>query len=142
MRFWDSSALVPLILQENETETMRAVMATDSQLLVWVTTGVELASAIWRRSRGGELSEPARTAALTALTELEGAWNTAVDIVQIAARARRILATHPLRAADACQLAAALHLCRERPGTIEFVTLDDRLAEAARKEGFRVLPTP
>ncbi|MFY9343542.1 MAG: hypothetical protein WAT39_13685 [Planctomycetota bacterium] len=55
-------------------------------------------------------------------------------------RARRLLANHPLRAADACQLAAALIACRERPDALGFVTLDSRLAEAARREGFTVLP--
>jgi predicted nucleic acid-binding protein len=55
-------------------------------------------------------------------------------------RARRLLAAHPLRAAAALQLAAALVACDERSDVPPFVTLDDRLAEAARREGFVVLP--
>lgn len=45
---------------------------------------------------------------------------------------------HPLRAADALQLAAALVLSDFEPRTLPFVTLDDRLASAARREGFEV----
>ena len=45
------------------------------------------------------------------------------------------------RAGDALQLAAAVIACDERTGLLPFVTLDDPLAEAARREGFRVLPT-
>jgi hypothetical protein len=55
-------------------------------------------------------------------------------------RARRLLAVHPLRAADALHLAAALIACDERSDVLPFVTLDDRLAEAARREGFDVVP--
>jgi hypothetical protein len=50
------------------------------------------------------------------------------------------LALHDLRAADALQLAAALIACDEQPALLPFVTLDRRLADAARREGFRVLP--
>jgi hypothetical protein len=55
-------------------------------------------------------------------------------------RARRLLAAHPLRAADALQLAAALVACDERSDMLAFVTLDDRLAKAARRGGFVVVP--
>lgn len=95
-------------------------------MLVWAQTSVEVTSALWRRIRNGDLTEAAR--------------NQALDVAQVAARARRLLAAHPLRAADACQLAAALLLCRERTENLEFVTLDERLADAARREGLRVLP--
>jgi len=62
------------------------------------------------------------------------------DAAQVDRRARRLLAAHPLRAADALQLAAALVACDERPDVLALVTLDDHLAEAARREGFVVLP--
>jgi predicted nucleic acid-binding protein len=44
-----------------------------------------------------------------------------------------------LRAADALHLAAALVACEERPHLLPFVTLDGRLEDAARREGFTVL---
>jgi hypothetical protein len=53
--------------------------------------------------------------------------------------AARFLRVHPLRAADALQLAAAFAAAERRPASLEIVTLDDRLANAARKEGFAVL---
>ncbi|HEX4157328.1 MAG TPA: hypothetical protein VHY79_02560 [Rhizomicrobium sp.] len=51
----------------------------------------------------------------------------------------RFLCVRPLRAADALQLAAAFIGADRRPPSLEFVTLDERLADAARKEGFAVL---
>ncbi|TCJ16468.1 hypothetical protein E0L93_10140 [Rubrobacter taiwanensis] len=49
--------------------------------------------------------------------------------------AERLLAVHPLCAADALQLAAALRWCENNPAGREFVCLDDRLREAATKGG-------
>jgi hypothetical protein len=46
---------------------------------------------------------------------------------------------HPLRAADALQLAAAYAAAEQRPASLDMVTLDERLAIAARNEGFVVL---
>ncbi len=48
----------------------------------------------------------------------------------------RFLRVHPLRAADALQLAAAFIAAERRPPSLEMVTFDDRLADIARKEGF------
>jgi hypothetical protein len=55
-------------------------------------------------------------------------------------RSERLLAVHALRATDAFQLAAALPWSRGEPAARAFVSLDERLREAARREGFRILP--
>jgi len=140
MRFWDSSALVPLLIDETESATVQPLAIDDPDVIVWAATPVELASALWRRHRASELGMRALSDALRAIARMEKAWNTVIDIGGVMTRARHLLATHALRAADACQLAAALLACGERTAWLDFVTLDDRLAEAARKEGFRVLP--
>jgi len=55
-------------------------------------------------------------------------------------RAGRVLRAHPLRAADALQLAAALVWCDDASSGETFVSLDDRLRGAARREGFTIQP--
>jgi predicted nucleic acid-binding protein len=47
---------------------------------------------------------------------------------------------HPLKAADALQLAAAYRWAAERPDGHEFVSLDGALSRAAEAEGFSVVP--
>ncbi len=141
MKFWDSSALVPLLIQEADTKVMRSLLDEDRQVVVWATTAVEITSALWRRHRAGEIGDAACATALDGLGVLERSWSVIVDLAQVATRARRILAGHPLRAADACQLAAALVACRDRTADLAFVTLDDRLAGTAGKEGLRVQPS-
>jgi hypothetical protein len=59
---------------------------------------------------------------------------------ELRAAAIRLLAVHPLRAADAMQLASALMWAGERPARSGFVSFDTRLREAAAHEGFLVLP--
>ena len=53
--------------------------------------------------------------------------------------AARLLRVHPLKAADALQLAAAFTVAEQRPASLEMLTLDERLASAAQKEGFVVI---
>ncbi len=141
MRFWDASAVVPLLIAEAPTSAVRALMIEDAQMAVWALTPLEVLSALWRRRRLGEIEVRAQASAESALLELEAAWSIVADVAQTDRRARRLLATHPLRAADAAQLAAALLACDERPERLPFVTVDERLAEAARREGFAVLPS-
>ena len=60
--------------------------------------------------------------------------------LRVRERAGRLVAAHPLRAGDALQLAAALVWCNDAPQGDAFVCLDGPLREAARREGFTVLP--
>ncbi len=49
---------------------------------------------------------------------------------------------HPLKSADALQLAAALRWCEGDTSGTGFVCLDNRLRQTARDEGFDVMPEP
>ncbi len=140
MRFWDSSGIVPLGVRERMTDRMLALLEEDRELTVWAMTTVEAAAALWRRRRAEEITEAERLVAEGFLNGLAASWREVTDVAAVVARARRLVSVHPLRAGDAAQLAAALFACNEIPGNLPFVTLDDRLAEAARKEGFQVLP--
>lgn len=108
-------------------------------MAVWAWTPVECLSALFRLVREGRLGEEGLRRARSQLGELRFAWYELNDLDAVGTRAERCLSLHPLRAADAGQLAAAL-LLSDRLGRIHpFVTLDRRLAEAARREGLEVL---
>ena len=79
------------------------------------------------------------TLALQRLQQLSAGWHEIDPSDEIRVTAVRFLRVHPLRAADALQLAAAFAAAERRPASLEIVTLDDRLANAARKEGFALL---
>lgn len=118
---------------------MLALMDEDGDLLVWWGTPVEITSVLARREREGELSGDDLTAAFATLRELMETWHEIVPTDAVRRTAERLLRTHPLRAADSLQLAAALIASDHDPATLDFVCLDDRLTAAARREGFTVL---
>lgn len=139
MRFWDASALVPLMVAEQTTELVRGWLAEDAIVVTWFWTRVELTSAVERRAREGWLSPAERRAVLDHLDELGRYWDEVVDVLAVRARALALLARHDLRAADAAQLGAALLTAEDRPQSLTFVCLDGRLSAAADREGLRVL---
>lgn len=142
MRYWDASALVPLLVAEPATEPMRAVLAEDAGIATWVWTFVEITSAIERRARLGDLDRAQRRMAIRRLQQAAATWDEVTDAIAVRHLANPLLARHALRAADAAQLAAALLLSREIGASVTFVCLDDRLADAAEREGLPVLPDP
>jgi hypothetical protein len=108
-------------------------------MVVWVLAGTETVSALARRRRDDAMTASALTSAKRRLIQLEAAWNEVANLDAVRALARRLLESHPLRAADALHLGAALLPVEERPHGIAFVTFDLRLADAAEREGFEVL---
>jgi predicted nucleic acid-binding protein len=138
--FWDSSALFPLLHLEKISEQLFALQDRDPELVIWWGSRVECASAIARLYREQRLND-AEVIELRSL--LDRTLTLAVEVAPSFAlrdRAERLVAMHPLRAADAFQLAAALVWAREQPSRRGFVTLDQQLRRAALREGFDVLP--
>lgn len=139
MKFWDASAIVPLLVSEPTTDWAQAVAGKDPAMLVWWASEVECASAIARLERDGAIDAAAVTQAFGRLKKLVGGWHEIEPSDTIREAAVRFLRVHPLRSADALQLAGAFIAAERRPSSLEVVTLDDRLAAAARKEGFLVM---
>jgi len=139
VKFWDSSAILALLLKEKGSAEALRVYREDAEQAVWCLTEVEVASALSRRVREGIESDDERNAR-TQLRFLMTRWMEITSLESVRGRAVRLLGTHSLRAADALQLAAALVFCDERTESLPFVCLDDRLADAAGKERFPVLP--
>ena len=136
MRFWDTSALVPLLVHEAATKAVRAHLAADAVVLVAWTTPVECASAIARAEHEGLLTPAEAAVAFVRLDELATHWREVEPSNDVRDIARRLLRVHRLRAADAVQLASATLAAERRPASLSIVTLDDRLSAAAGKEGF------
>ena len=139
MRFWDSSALVPFLIAESSSDDVRRVLAEDRSLVVWWGTSVECTAAVARAEREGRIGQDGLEAAIRDLGRLRGDWAEVDAISPVRLAAERLTRTHPLRAGDALQLSAALVASEGTPSTLPFVTLDDRLAAAAFREGFPVI---
>jgi predicted nucleic acid-binding protein len=134
--FWDTSALVPLLVDEGESARARTLAQKDPEILVWWGSSVECASALSRLEREGRLLVADVDAAWQVLTALRRSWNEVLASEELRDWAERLVRRHPLRAADALQLGAALVWARGRPTGHAFASLDERLQAAARREGF------
>ena len=139
MRFWDSSAIGPLVIEEATSVRCRQLLRADSHQIVWVLTRTEVISALCRLVRAGALDGVAAAVAESRLERLASRWTEVEATLAARDTGERLLRVHALRAADAMQLAAALAACDGQPRRRGFVTLDDALAEAAVREGFAVV---
>jgi uncharacterized protein len=139
MKFWDASAIVPLLIAERSSPSLRAIVADDPLMLVWWATQIECTSALARLDREGLLDTQSVRAAHKRLSQLVANWQEVDPRDEVRETAARLLRVHPLRAADALQLAAAFVAASGRPSSLEFVTLDEKLATAAHKEGFAMV---
>jgi predicted nucleic acid-binding protein len=135
--FWDSSAVVPLLVHQQTSARTDRWLADDPALSLWTMTPVEITSALWRL-RDGTVQEADAQLAESRALELAAASYTVADIEAVKALARRLVRVHTLRAADALQLGAALVWAGGQPQGKTLHTLDERLALAARREGFLV----
>jgi uncharacterized protein len=127
------------MIAERSTQDLQALAVKDSAMLVWWGSVVECVSALARLERDGALNAHSVTLALQRLRELSSGWHEVDPSDEIRETTARLLRVHPLRPAAALQLAAAFAAAEHRPVSLQLVTLDDRLGNAARKEGFTVI---
>ncbi len=136
--YWDSSALVPLCVQEASSRQAQSQLRK-SMPVVWWGSLVEVHSAIARLHRLGKLNDLGRKGAFSRLDLLSRGWREILPGDPLRDLAMRLLDAYELRAADSLQLAAALTWCQQRPARRAFVCADQRLSNAAKSEGFAVL---
>lgn len=140
MKFWDSSALVPLFVEEKASRGCRDIVRGDPDQAVWLFAVTEVLSALRRRHREGLLAAPALEAAEHRVGRVALRWfETELReplIFRVRDEAARLMRSYPLRAADALQLGAALAASEFKPRGRAFVALDADLLAAARAEGF------
>ena len=139
MRYWDTSAVLPLIVDEPARERLLELYRRDSQIVAWWATPAEMASAVARRECEGRISPEEADAALWASKRLAATWHEVVPGDAIRRTAERLLRVHPLRAADSLRLAATLIAANHDLSTLEMICFDSSLTAGARREGFVVI---
>ena len=133
--FWDTSALVPLCVRQGATPRAMELYKA-SEVVVWWTTPVEIASALARLVRMKQLNNADWAKVRQLATALADTWFVIQPSDAVRARAMHLVDRYDLRAADALQLAAALVWCEDVPQDRVFLTTDQKLQEAATLSGF------
>ena len=121
MRYWDASAIVPIVINEPSSAAVVAMLDQDPHIVAWWTTELECVSAISRREREGRLDAADVASATARLRMLRTAWDEVEPGARLRQTATRLLRVHPLRAADALQLAAAITAADDDPRSLPFV---------------------
>ncbi|RTG98768.1 PIN domain-containing protein [Thermus scotoductus] len=143
MRFWDTSALVPLLVQEKATPWAESLLSQDPEVVVFWLAEAEATSALNRRRREGALSEKGYKQAKERLSRLRDSWHEVLPTEAVKRQAIKFLELYPLRTLDALQLGALWVFSEGNPLGTRLVSLDLRLIQAAEQVGFPVeKPTP
>ena len=74
MKFWDTSAIVPLCVDESFSPLVREILAEDQDMMVWWGTRIEWTSALMRQVREGVLTLSDERAARQVLQVLTRTW--------------------------------------------------------------------
>ena len=136
--FWDTSALVPLYVQQQPSAAVRALLE-QHEIAVWWATSVEMRSAFERLLRMGQLTQQEHAAAGMRLEKLRRGWRELQPSEALRAQAEAFLMSYSLKAADALQLAAAWIWCSGDVQRCTFISGDAQLLDAARQVGFQTV---
>jgi predicted nucleic acid-binding protein len=116
------------------------LLAEDNRVVVWWGTWIECSVTVSRLRREEILDDRGQEETRATLDDLTTDWQEVEPTSELRLLAMLVSKAHPLKAADALQLAAALRWCEGNTDGANFVCLDNRLCQAAENEGFDVLP--
>lgn len=136
--FWDSSALIPLCIDQPATPVAKK-FSHEYEPVIWWATPVEIRSSFARLWRMKEINESGLVTAHRCLVELESEWREIDPSPSLRDLAEEFPNRYGLRAADALQLAAASIWTMRRPANRPFLSGDHKLLEAARNMGFQAI---
>ncbi len=136
--YFDASALVKKYIEETGSgvvqDLLQASLPATSRY-----TALEVISAVSRRCRSGDLSSAERDRIADDLDRDVEAMYIVEVVGEVISTASRLLRRHPLRAADTLQLASASVVQQKLDGSIQFISFDRRLNQAASREGLSIL---
>lgn len=138
MSFWDTSAVVPLCINEIRSLAAGRHWKRYADRRVWCETTVEIASAFSRLVREQAINQSILVKAERRLKGLEKNWIVIDSAFRIIELARTFPKLYQLKAGDSLQLAAALVWCKEFPKNKDFVSGDVGLLKAAENVGFTI----
>jgi hypothetical protein len=135
MVFFDASAVVKWFLAEEERADEVDRLRSEERGAVSQLTEVELVSAFARRHREGSISAEMLQSLLATCAEELGSVVVLEMNQAVVGLARSLLLRHPLRAGDAIQLSSCLVLQEQLQQPVQFLAFDQRLSDAAVREG-------
>lgn len=138
LAFWDSSAIVKLLVDEAGSDMAERLWNDPSPAAASRLVVPEVSAALAAARRDGRLDDAARACALREWRRYESEIDFFEVTPEIAGRGADLAGTHPLGGADAVHLATVLTL---RDRDLVIATWDRRFSAAAAAEGIAVVPS-
>jgi uncharacterized protein len=138
--YLDTSALVKRYFEEPQSEGLISKWKEAVEIVTSSVAYAETIAAFCRKRREANLEEKVTQEIMDAFrhdwksfirVEVTDELNEAVD---------RVLAEYPLRGFDAIHLASATLVRQSLPENFVFACFDQRLAQAAKADGFEIFP--
>lgn len=137
--YFDASAVVKAYVEEEGTFWVKALIEDEATpIVISPLSGAEVVAALARKARLNEIRRPKRDEAVESFrSDYRHRFIQASLDARTIERAMGLLLEHPLRAADAIQLATALLLPSPDPllAPLSFVSSDDKLLAVAARLG-------
>lgn len=134
--YWDTSALLALLFKEPATKSVRLLASKERGLPGYTSffSFIEMESAYSRRMMEGSLLSKELSRLRLQAQKLEGALAMLWPEREVLSLGRRLAFEFGLKPGDALQLASSQLLAQNQSPVI-FVSLDDKLNEAAQAVG-------
>jgi len=137
--FFDASALVKGYVRESGSRWVRQILAGKGRpVFISPLSGAEVLAAIARKARAGEIDAEMRRECIGAFRmDFQHRFAHVAVSAGVVDEAMALVLAHPLRGADAVQLASALRLreATRRLKALTFVAADVALLRVARHTG-------
>jgi hypothetical protein len=139
VKFWVASAIVPLLVAETTTERLQALGQRDPDMLAWWGSAVGCASTLARLERDAALDPKSAELAFQRLRLVADAWHEIEPSEPVRENTVRFFSCACAAGRRCAAARRGLRCCGTPSASLQVVTLDDRLADAMRREGFALV---
>jgi uncharacterized protein len=141
LAYFDTSALVKNYLREAGSSRVRALL-TRYEFLSSAITPIELQSAVQRRRREREITQPNYNSIIARVDHDRSYWQLVEVVPQLLSKAEELVVAENLRTLDAIHIASAMIIQNSFPTPLPFISADGRQLTAAKNCKLSVIAIP
>lgn len=131
LAYFDTSALVKNYIREAGSSRVRGLL-TSYEFLSSAITPIELHSAVQRRRRQGEITQPNYNSIVSRLAKDRSYWQLVEVVPQILSKAEELVKPANVRTLDAIHIASAIIIQDSLTTPLPFISADERQLAAAQ----------
>jgi predicted nucleic acid-binding protein len=131
LAYFDTSALVKIYIHEAGSSRVRGLL-TSYEFLSSAITPIELHSAVQRRRRQDEITQPNYNSIVSRFAKDRSYWQLVEVVPQILSKAEELVKTANVRTLDAIHIASAIIIQDSFTTPLPIISADERQLAAAQ----------